>query len=427
MKILYCLPSPSHRLSSKEAGHIVRANAILDALRDEGHEIIVVQAADSQTTQAAATAHRSLVRRFLPRLLALCIRDVARILFTRRFAARVIETIRNEHPDCILETHLALTVAGLTASKATDCPLVIDDLAPWWEEETEYGVGFRRLARSVYDKVTTQARLLVAVSSEIRQSLIDIGHSPEKIALVSNAIDERALGSGGDGAAIRRKFKIPEDALVIVFTGSFQNFQRIDSLITSFAELQATTRPLHLLLVGDGNNRPLVEALVQKLGIAEKVTFTGHVPYDTVAEHTAAGDIAALPAALDYGNPMKLYDYMAQGKAMVAPDQSTVTDIVRHGESALLFEKGNVEAMTAALRRLIEDPDLRRTLGQRAGALARENTWQRRGQTLSEAMQKIVGAGRGAGHPVSEPIHAPRRDRRPTPDGHFLHRDHGIS
>ncbi len=392
MKILYCLPHPAHRLDSKEAGHIVRANAILDGLRKEGHEIVAVQAADSATTQAAINAHRGLIKRFLPRTLALCFKDIARIIFSRRFAARVIETIRKERPDCILETHVALTVAGLRASKATNCPLVIDDLAPWWEEEIEYGVHFRRLTRRVYDQTTAQASLLIAVSSEIRQSLIDIGHSPEKIALVSNAIDESVLGTGGDGISVRRKFGIPEDAVVIVFTGSFQDYQRVDSLLAAYAELR-TTRPVHLLLIGDGRNRSQVEALAREMGIAEKVTFTGHVPYNAVAEYTAAGDIAVIPATNDYGNPMKLYDYIALGKPVVAPDQSTITDIVTHGESALLFEKEKTGGLSAALTKLVEDTNLRESLGKRVRDLAEEHTWQRRGQTLSKALQTIVGMG----------------------------------
>jgi glycosyltransferase involved in cell wall biosynthesis len=151
------------------------------------------------------------------------------------------------------------------------------------------------------------------------------------------------------------------------------------------------------LLIGDGRNRPQVEALAQELGIAEKVTFTGHVPYDAVAQHTAAGDITVIPATNDYGNPMKLYDYIALGKAVVAPNQSTVTDIVSHGEGALLFEKGNVGEMSAALTKLVEDSGLRERLGTQARELAKGHTWQRRGQILSRALQAMVRSGTDEG------------------------------
>jgi glycosyltransferase involved in cell wall biosynthesis len=395
VKILYCLPHPAHRLDSSEAGHIVRANALLAALREAGHDVLVLQAAEGAATRAAVGAHRDLVKRVLPRPLSPFFKDIPRLLLSRRFAAQVTATVRAERPDCILETHVAQTVAGVTASAATGCPLVVDDVAPWWEEEVAYGVRFRALTRRVYDQVTAGARLLVAVSSEIRRSLVDIGVPADKIVLVPNAVDARVFAAERDAAAVRRRLGIAADAVVVVFAGSFQDYQRVDRLLAAFAEL-APARPVHLLLVGDGRNRPAAAALVRELGLADRVTFTGHVPYDAVADYTAAGDIAVVPATNDYGNPMKLYDYSALGKAVVAPDQSTVTDIVTHGESAWLFAKDDGAALTAALARLVDDAALRARLGGRAALLARERTWQRRGQDLARALQAVAAPAAAA-------------------------------
>ncbi|NDJ86457.1 MAG: glycosyltransferase, partial [Chloroflexi bacterium] len=177
MKIVYSLPHPADQLESSQAGHTVRARAILSALERRGHEIIRVQAAAGQQSQAAVSTYRSIVKKLLPRPIAMRLRDTARVAYSRRYAGRLIEALQQHRPDVILETHIAFTLAGKIASAETGIPLVLDDVAPPWEEEEQYGVGSRKLARQTYQEITHQARMLVAVSGAIRRLLIAEGLS----------------------------------------------------------------------------------------------------------------------------------------------------------------------------------------------------------------------------------------------------------
>jgi glycosyltransferase involved in cell wall biosynthesis len=126
--------------------------------------------------------------------------------------------------------------------------------------------------------------------------------------------------------------------------------------------------------------------LAAQLGIAERTIFTGAVPYTQVPSYLAAADIAIMPATNDYGNPMKVYEYMAMGKVVVAPDQPTITEIAAHGENAYLFPREDVVAMAAALRTLIADPALRSRLGANGQALAAQHTWRKRAESLQQAL-----------------------------------------
>ena len=97
-----------------------------------------------------------------------------------------------------------------------------------------------------------------------------------------------------------------------------------------------------------------------------------------------------IPGTASYTNPMKLYEYMAVGKAVVAPDQPTVTEVVTHGENVYLFTSQDADSLAGALETVINSPDLRERLGANAAALAPDFTWERRGELMQGEMQKML-------------------------------------
>ena len=389
MKILYSLPHPADRLGTQQAGHVIRATAITNALQSLGNEVIRVEAASEQGTQTSIGLYRKVVKRFLPRSLAMVMRDMARIRHGKRYAQRLITAIRQTSPDVILETHIAFSLAGKIASEQTGVPLVLDDCAPAWEEEQQYGVGLKQAARNIHHEVTSHARLLVAVNNALRRYLLDEGISPEKVITVENGIDQKYFHPHVDGTFRRKQYSIPDDALVVVFVGSFQPYHRVDLLLRAFQQMKANPK-VYLLLVGEGQTSQVCKALAAQLNLLDRVIFTGRISYEDVPSYVAAGDITIMPATNDYGNPMKVYEYMALGKAVVAPNQPTITEIATHGLNAYLFEPENIQEMSSALEKLAVNPVLRRELGTQGAQLASQHTWEKRGGTMLSAINKIL-------------------------------------
>lgn len=388
MKIIYSLPHPADRLGSQQAGHVIRASALLDALERLGHTVIQLEAATEQSTQTAVGLYRKVVKRMLPRPVAMRMRDTARISHGRRYAHRLIEAIERTHPDVIFETHIAFSLAGKIASEQTGVPLVLDDVAPSWEEEQQYGVGLKEAARDIHRQVTDCARLLIAVNHTMRRYLLEEGIQASKIITVENGIDSRYFRPDVDGHVRRQQYRLPPNAVVIVYVGSFQPYHRVDLLLHAFAQIK-TAPAAHLLLVGEGKYTAGAKALAQSLNLLDQVTFTGAVDYSAVASYIAAGDIAVIAANSSYANPMKLYEYMALGKPIVAPNQETITDVVTHDKNAYLFTPEDVPAMAAALKAVSEDLSLRQRLGKAASALAAEQTWDKRAETIQRALEAV--------------------------------------
>jgi len=122
----------------------------------------------------------------------------------------------------------------------------------------------------------------------------------------------------------------------------------------------------HLLVVGDGPVRTDLEALAAQLGIAKRVTFTGVIDRHRVPEHVAAFDVALQPAVTAYASPLKLMEYLVLAKAVVAPAEPNLLEVLTDGDNALLFDDKTPGSFEAALTRLCADPALRAHLAQGA-------------------------------------------------------------
>ncbi len=388
MKIMYSLPHPADRLNGSGAGHTIRASKILAALEKLGHQVIRLEAATENRTKTAVFAYRGIVKKFLPRPVAERLRDAGRVTHGQRYGKRLIEAIKQTRPDVILETHIAFSLAGKIAAEQTGLPLVLDDVTPPWEEEQQYGVGLKKVARDIHRQVTAQAELLIAVNKTMVQTLIQDGLPAQKIVIVENGIDGQLFHPQADGREIRARYGLGRDEQVIVYVGSFQPFHRVDLLIQAFAQLKPT-RPTRLLLVGQGRHTAECQALARQLGLLERITFAGLVPYGQIPAYVAAGDMAVIPAHTGYSNPMKMYEYMALGKAVVAPRQQTITEVVSHNRNAYLFEPENDQALATALQTVIDDGALRTRLGREAGRVAANYTWEKRAESLQQALEQV--------------------------------------
>jgi glycosyltransferase involved in cell wall biosynthesis len=163
---------------------------------------------------------------------------------------------------------------------------------------------------------------------------------------------------------------------VLGFVGFVRDWHGLDHVVRAMAAYRGQ-HPLALKVVGDGPARAGLEALAAELGIADRVRFTGLAAREAVPGMIGGFDIALQPASVAYASPLKVFEYMAAGRAIVAPDQPNLREVLRHGETALLFDPGNPEAMWQAVLRLAEDPALRQRLGDaaRAEITHRDLTW----------------------------------------------------
>jgi glycosyltransferase involved in cell wall biosynthesis len=144
------------------------------------------------------------------------------------------------------------------------------------------------------------------------------------------------------------------DATIVGFVGSFYAYEGLDLLLEAVPPMLAAEPSLHVLLVGGGPQEGALKAQARRLGIAERVVFTGRVPHGEVQRYYELIDLLAYPRhamrLTDLVTPLKPLEAMAQGRVLVASDVGGHRELVRHGDTGYLFHAGSRDALVDALK-----------------------------------------------------------------------------
>jgi glycosyltransferase involved in cell wall biosynthesis len=287
---------------------------------------------------------------------------------------RLAELIRQERPH-VLHTHTAKagTVGRVAARMAgTARPPVVVHTFHGHTLEGYFGPAKQKAYRLIERALARDTDALVAVSPEIRDELVAIGVAPaSRFAVVRLGIElsERMQGSE-QGDELRASLGIPRDRFTIGWVGRMTAVKRAHDVLRTLSLLRERGIEPALVMVGDGPDRPELEALASELGVAPATHFVGF--QDDVGPWFHAFDALLLPSRNE-GTPVSAIETLAAGRPVVASRVGGVPDVVADGTDGYLFPVGDVGAAAEHLARLAADPALRRRMGEqgREWALAR--------------------------------------------------------
>jgi glycosyltransferase involved in cell wall biosynthesis len=195
-----------------------------------------------------------------------------------------------------------------------------------------------------------------------------------------NGVDVDMFGAHYSPSDVRTQYNLDSQP-VVSFVGSFQHWHGIEILVESFARVLVHLPQSKLLLVGDGPARKNIEENINRLGIGSSVHITGLVPQRKIPEILSAVDVAVIPYPElpneMWFSPLKLYEYMAAGKAIVASRAGQIAEVIKDGENGRLVESGQIEEFAAVIERLLNSPDERDWMGKNARQQALEqHSWK---------------------------------------------------
>lgn len=383
MRILY-----SHRIQSRD-GQSVHLEELIGALRQAGHEVRVV---GPGFYDAGDFGGESRVVARLRALLPAALHEIAELAYNGPAYRRLRHACREFQPDLIYERYNLYYLAGALLSRRRRIPLYLEVNAPIADERARYsGLRLKRLARALERWVWRSATRVLAVTDVLGRMVAAEGVEPRRVVVIPNGIDPRRFASlparASDGAP-----------LVLGFVGFVRAWHGLDAVIRAMAAHDASPA-LRLVVVGDGPARPELESLTAALGIGDRVTFTGLAARDAVPELVAGFDVALQPKVVAYASPLKVFEYMAAGRAIVAPDQPNIREILTDGETALLFDPAEPGSVWRAIQRLVADPGLRRRLGEaaRAEIARRDYTWASNAERIVAMARADLAEGSEAG------------------------------
>lgn len=366
MKILY-----HHRLASKD-GQYVHVDGVVDALRALGHEVII---AGPRLVEAQAFGGESGSVRWLKRWIPGATYELAEFGYSFLDYFRLSGAIRKHRPDFVYERYNLFFLSGLWARKRFQQPWLVEVNAPLFVERSAHGgIKLKRLARWSERSVWRGADHVFSVTRVLAQRIEREGVETDRITVTPNGIDIAAFDGLPSRAEAKQTLRLGE-TVVLGFTGFVRKWHGLERVLDGMQRLHV---PSHFLVVGDGPARIAVVQRACELGLAASITFTGLVDRSRVLGYVNAFDIALQPDVVPYASPLKLFEYMAAGCAIVAPDRPNIREILTHGKNAWLFNADDPDSFAESVAKLVSDPALRQRLGVSAKTTIHEKhlTWR---------------------------------------------------
>ena len=396
-----------------------RANGIQSietchALASRGHEVTLIVRPDTETPPRDPFAFYG-----LPRIPSLRV-EVAPI--TGPAAARragyltftIGRSIGRTRQDVIFTRDLGLASMLLNVPAMMRAPVVYEahtiaaDAAEARPQlltgaEPASAAKLRRLAKRD-ERVWKDADGYVTITDGLRVELQRRFGERTRIAVIPDGVrgadhaDKSRAAENADYADTERASDLgPRTSdFTIGYAGHLYPWKGVDLIVEAVRALPET----RALIVGGHDKEPdldRVKAFAEQLNVASRIEFTGLIPPAEVAARLGDADVLVLPnpqSAISnaFTSPLKLFEYMASGRPIVASDLPAIREVLRDNENALLVEPGNPQALAAGIQRIMGDKELSTRLAAQAFEDVREFTWAKRAERLEALFATIAGA-----------------------------------
>ena len=278
---------------------------------------------------------------------------------------RLDAVVEQERPDLLHAHSPALNgVAALRVGKRRGIPVVYECRAFWEDAAADHGTSREwgpryRLTRALEGYVFRNADAVTCICEGLRRDIVARGIATEKVTIIPNAVDIEQFSLDGERDEALAASLGLGDAPVLGFIGSFYAYEGLDLAIRAMAELAETNQEVRLLLVGGGPEDARLRALVDQLGLADLVHFTGRVPHDQVQRYYGLIDVLIYPRRsmrlTELVTPLKPLEAMAQGKLVLASDVGGHRELITDGQNGRLFEAGDVASLARAVLAMTDD------------------------------------------------------------------------
>lgn len=301
--------------------------------------------------------------------------------------ARRIEAVAAiERPDVLHAHSPALNgLAALRAGRRLGLPVVYECRAFWEDAAVDHGTsregGLRyRLTRAMETRVFRRAQAITCICEGLRAEIASRGVPAQRITVIPNAVDTDSFTVNAPAdPALRARLGL-DGAVVLGFIGSFYAYEGLPLLLEALPALRRQHPELRLLLVGGGPQEALIRQRLESLGLGDAVILTGRVPHQQVQDYYNLVDVFVYPRLpmrlTELVTPLKPLEAMAQGRLVVASDVGGHRELIRHGQTGILFPAGDRDGLVAAVGDLLARRETWPAMRERGRAFVEEErTW----------------------------------------------------
>ena len=313
---------------------------------------------------------------------------IGEIALMRQVESRLEQLAKYLAPD-ILHAHSPVlnAIPALRVGRRLGLPVVYEVRAFWEDAAVDHGTTTEgslryRATRALETYALKHADHVTTICEGLRADIVARGLPAANVTVIPNAVDIESFDPGGEpDQPLKEKLGLTSCTL-IGFIGSFYAYEGLDLLLDAFPKVLAHLPDVRLLLVGGGPQEGALKEQAKRLGIADKVVFTGRVPHQEVQRYYDLIDVLAYPRhsmrLTDLVTPLKPLEAMAQGRLLVASDVGGHRELIRDGETGMLFKAGSTDSLADTIMKLLVKreywPELRQA-GRRY--VVEERNWAR--------------------------------------------------
>ncbi len=303
--------------------------------------------------------------------------QIRRMLYNKEMSHQLLRHFTAHPPDFIYERAALFSTVGVMVAEALAKPLILELNAPLADEQSLYrGASLGDLATKTEQFVLSRSEAVLTVSSLLKNYAVSAGAKPTAVHVSPNGVNVQNFQTKTATEETKAVWGLGSGP-VIGFVGGLRPWHGVMALPKLAEQLLQNHPDMKIVIVGEGPLRMRLQNEFEVRGYSKNVLFTGAVSHENVAALIPTFDIAVAPyEKLDhdfYFSPLKLFEYMACGVAVVAAEAGQIGEIITQGRTGLLYTPGETTAFISHCERLLSDPSLRKEMGQAAAKEVRSN------------------------------------------------------
>jgi glycosyltransferase involved in cell wall biosynthesis len=394
MKITYF--SYLYDIRGVSAGSANKAIGFIRGLNEQGHEATIYWRS-VQPEDLAGGSIKYQLRDRLKKVLSRYVHDFRRWSANFRYYKEELTILQKDKPDILFLRSELYNWSAMRAARKLRIPVVL---------EVDCPTAFEHRYMSGRDKFKLgplpewierwnwkHSKAIIAISSILRDYLIEQGVAPEKITVIPNGADPEQFKPGCADDGLRRRFPI-KDRVVIGWVGSLVGWSGLEKLLKVACEVLAMRPQASFMFVGGGKNQQVIEQTFAAQDIGRRVFTTGTIPWDSVPAYVDLMDITIAPyPKLDFWYPssMKVFEYMAAQKTVIASNVGQIGEVIQDGVNGLLFDPDDRDEFLQKVLLAVDSHEVRQAISQEARAeVLRKYTWYIHAGTMAELMKRAL-------------------------------------
>ncbi len=255
---------------------------------------------------------------FRPAMLKIVGLDYLSLAFS--YQREIARQIKEFKPEVIVGFAILNTYLVMKLAKKNNIPFIYYLIDAY---HTLVPVKSLKWVAKILEKRTVRSSdRVIVINDKLKNYAIEMGSHPDQTYLVRAGVDLERFNPHTDGSRVRQQYKIEENDFVLFFMGWLYHFSGLKEVALGLAKIKKKEFSLKLLIVGEGDLYAELKKIRRKYSLQDRIILTGWQPYEKIPELLRASDLCLLPAhdneVMHNIVPIKIYEYMAAGKPVLA-------------------------------------------------------------------------------------------------------------